>query len=474
MNIKSIVTLLLICVFCFSCTSTEKSTENVNLKIDSKYTPEETAIVTLKLEGPTLKGTPKVVEANDTSSAFFEKIGTSEDVRKMSNNIWIAVLKSGESYVIGWIVKNNKMFGYCSEPFVAKNGLDVTFSPGMPVTLEYDISKPEEGVDVFPAILLVSRKATTNGKLAIMDFTTKIIKEPKVENIEGLARGTFQIQAQSLQAEINIDSRKVFLYDKRFIEIEQEKVQRVKAEFPLLDTTVEDGDVNIKGVAFNTAGEPLSNEIIKLIPIQDNAPRFDLYYPEVTTDAQGHFEFKGVRPDTNVLIKTVGGSTNLLPKYLTKNMNLWVEFLVGKLNQQIFADYAIPEFMVEWKDGQSESILGLFGKTAVIKTWSSSYPPSIEALSEFNSLAREYKDNENIVFVTMNVDYKRSNWDEAVKKLNYDGLRHCWYKIDNNLALNRPVPYAIIFDKKNMVHAEGVNLDIREELKKVIEASEEK
>ncbi len=475
MSVKSIVSLLAICLFCFSCTSNKQlpASKNSAKNIDFilKYPPEETAIVTLKLEGKTLPGTPKVVEANDTTSAFFEQMGSSEEIKQMTENIWVTALKSGDSYVIGWIVEDNKMFGYCSEPFVAKNGLDVTFSPGVPATLEFDISKSKEGVDIFPAILVVSRKAANNGKLAILDYITKIIEKPKVEKIAGLAQGTFQIWAQSLKAEENIDSRKMFLYDKRFIEIEQGKVNRVEAEFPSVDNTVEDGDVNIKGLAYNSAGELLANETIKLIPINNNAPRFDLYYPEVISDSNGHFEFKGVQPDINVIIKTVGGSTNLIPKYMAKNMNLWVELLLGKLNQQIFTEYAIPDFQVVWNDGQSGSILNLFGKIAVINVWSSSYPPSQKALSEFNSLAKEYKDNEDIVFIAMSVDYNRKNWEDAINKMDYDGLRHCWYEIDNDLALNRPIPYSIIFDKKNIVHAEGVNLDIREELKKVIEAS---
>ena len=148
-----------------------------------------------------------------------------------------------------------------------------------------------------------------------------------------------------------------------------------------------------------------------------------------------------------------------------------MELLVGKLNQKIFTDYAIPEFIVDWKDGQSGSILELFGKIVVINVWSSSYPPSIENLAKFNSLAQEYKDNKDIVFVAMSTDYSRSKWEDAVKKMNFDALRHCWYETDNELALNRPIPYSIIFDKKNIVHAEGVNLDIRAELEKVIEAS---
>ena len=238
----------------------------------------------------------------------------------MTNNIWIAALKAGDSYVIGWIADDNKMFGYCSESFVAKNGLDVTFSPGMPATLEYDISKSKEGVDVFPAIFLLSRKAVKDGKLAMIDFgVVQKIEGPKVVKIEGLAQGTFQIRAQSLQAEDNIDSRKQFLNDKRFIEIKPGKNNLIEAEFPLFDTTVEDGDLTIKGLVYNSAGEPLANETIKLIPIKVNAPRFDLYYPEFISDSNGYFEFKGVSPDINVLIKTVGGSTNLIPKDMVKN-----------------------------------------------------------------------------------------------------------------------------------------------------------
>ncbi|MBN2589749.1 MAG: redoxin domain-containing protein [Sedimentisphaerales bacterium] len=478
MNIKTLVYLCLICLFCFSCTPKEKSPTNLDIKIESKYSPEETAIVTLKLEGETLPGIPKVVAANDTTCAFFENIGSSEEVKQVpgTDNIWIAVLKSGESYVIGWIVKDNKLFGYCSDPFEAKNGLDVTFSPGMPVTLEYDISKPKEGIDVFPGVLMLSKKAMRNGKLALMDFgVVKRIEEPKVIKVEGLAKGTFQLWAQSLQAKENIDARSQFLYDKRFIEIEQGKANRLEAEFPLLDTTVEDGDVTIKGVTYNSAGEPLSNEIIKLIPINDEGPRFDLYYPEATSDSNGNFEFKGVQPDINVLIKNVGGSINLLPKYLKKDSTLWIDFIIGKLNEKIFVEYAIPDFKVHWKDGQSGSIQELWGKIAVIEAWSSSYPPSREKISKLNSLAEEYKDNEDIVFVAMSTDCNRSKWEEAVEKSGLNTLRHCIYDIDNDLAFNKPVPYAIIFDKKNIVHIEDVDMDIdiRAELEKVIEASKE-
>jgi thiol-disulfide isomerase/thioredoxin len=128
---------------------------------------------------------------------------------------------------------------------------------------------------------------------------------------------------------------------------------------------------------------------------------------------------------------------------------------------------------VIWDDGQSASIQELWGKIAVVKVWSSWCSASREALAEFNLLAQEYKDNEDIVFVAMSTDYSRNNWEKAVNDSGLNALRHCWYDMENKLGFNRPVPYSIIFDKKNIVHADGINVDIRSELKKVIEASKE-
>ena len=98
MNIRSILSLLLTCIFCFSCTQKQSSPTGINtetgiqIKLEG-YDPNTTAIVTLKLEGETLPGTPRVVSADDTSSALFEQIGFAEDIRPVVENIWIAILK---------------------------------------------------------------------------------------------------------------------------------------------------------------------------------------------------------------------------------------------------------------------------------------------------------------------------------------------------------------------------------------------
>ena len=114
----------------------------------------------------------------------------------------------------------------------------------------------------------------------------------------------------------------------------------------------------------------------------------------------------------------------------------------------------------------------MYGKTAVVDVWTSWCEPCQKSLAEFNALAQEYKDNEDVVFVAMSVEASRADWENAVNKSGLSSIRHCWYDLKNPVAFNRPIPYFMIIDKKGILRAQGDNLDIRDELKKVLEASE--
>jgi thiol-disulfide isomerase/thioredoxin len=469
MNFKIYAVSIAICLLLLSCSQKQTGT---NLQIEG-FDPNTTAIVVLKLEGETLPGTPKVVSADDTSGAFFETMGSPEYVVQVDGKKWAAVLTKGNSYIIGWLVKDNKMFGYCSEPFVAQDNLEVTFSPGMPVTLEYDLTKPPEDVNVFPAVLLLSRKAVKNGGVALMSWMEREhINGPGVVTIKGLAQGTFQLYAQALVGQSAVDSRTRFLYDKRFIQIEAGKTNSIEAQYPRVDTTVEDGDITIRGRAHNSAGEALSNEKIKLIPYNLNeGPSFDLYYPDSVTDANGNFEFKGIRPDIYVLVKCMGSSINLQASAMTKGASLWVDFLVGVANIQLGKGYPVPEFNIIWKNSQNGKLNDLYGKIVVVDVWASWCVPCLKSMPEFNTLAQEYKNNEDVVFISLSIDSSKADWETAVDKAGWNAVRHGWYDRENPLAFNKPVPYSMIIDKQGTLCAEGNVLDIRAELKKVIEDS---
>jgi hypothetical protein len=59
-----------------------------------------------------------------------------------------------------------------------------------------------------------------------------------------------------------------------------------------------------------------------------------------------------------------------------------------------------------------------------------------------------------------------------MEKNNWKSLRNGWFgkeEVQDPPAFNRPIPNTLILDKKNILAAVGSDLDIREELKKIIE-----
>ena len=123
-----------------------------NQSTDATVDDEAIVEVSLRLEGKTVPGEPKVVPARNTFDALHKKrSGTSLKLKKTGRNAWKCYGVEGQNYVIGWIAKKawfakrTRMFGYCSEPFTARKGVAVEFSPGMPATFEYDLRNPPPG-----------------------------------------------------------------------------------------------------------------------------------------------------------------------------------------------------------------------------------------------------------------------------------------------------------------------------------------
>lgn len=142
-----------------------------NETVDNKLLVE----VTLRLEGKTVPGEPKVVSAKNKFDALYEKTsGKPLELKKMGKDTWRCYGVDGEKYVIGWIAKKgwfakrSKMFGYCSEPFTARDGLTMKFSPGMPATFEYDLRNPPEGVKTTPARVVLLREIIQDGKRSFL------------------------------------------------------------------------------------------------------------------------------------------------------------------------------------------------------------------------------------------------------------------------------------------------------------------
>ena len=477
---KSIIlSLLFICVLSLSCsTEPEPASEPIpipEIKIEGDFDPNSIAVVTFRLEGETLPGIPKVVSADDAASALFERMGTAAELRPIgdNNDTWIGIFEPGDSYVIGWIVEDNEMFRYCSEPFIASHGLVVKFSPGMPLSFEYEIDDIPDNVQVFPAQLLLPIKTTQNGKETYVSFgIQEKIEKPGVVKITGLAPGKYELLAQTLDMEEYAKTRTQFLYDRREIDIEAGGKNKFKVIYPEVDTAVEKGDVTIYGILYNDVGEVQSDEPVQLIPYNDEGPLPDLYYPDAITGSDGRFEFKGVRPNMNVLVKYGWAGISLPEASMKENATYWLDLMYTPLTIPLIVGNAVQGFIINWEDGQTGELVDFHGKIIVMSLWASWCPPSRDAISKLNSLASEFSENEDIVFISLSVDPLRQTWEKAMEKNNWKALRNGWFGKKEELdppGFNRPIPYSLILDKKSILTAVGYEFDIREELKKIIE-----
>lgn len=439
--------------------------------------------VTLRLEGKTVPGKPKVVSAENTSGALFEKTkgGTPLDLKKTAESTWMCYAIEGQKYVIGWIAKKgwfgkrSRMFGYCSEPFTAREGLTVKFSPGMPATFEYDLRNPPKGVKATPAKVLLVRETIREGKRTFLSWGGRQeIRRPGILRITGLAKGTYKISARTSDDEKNLNLRTPILYEDREVEIKPGMANRFDPNYPEIDSTVEKGDVTIRGTLYGDDKKPLANKTVRVYPLGKYGFSRCLYYPASTTDSKGRFEFVGIRPNRMVYVSSENTSICLGKQSLAENASVSADIVVGLKKMPVFIGKSLPEIVIDWKGGNTSKLSDLVGKIVVLDVWATWCAPCIRALPELNSLAAEFSSDSDFVFVALSMDYDEAAWEKMVDGSDWKAFKHGWLdRKKNSFVFNRPIPYSMIIDKNGVVRAEGNGLNIRLELEKLAKTSDQ-
>jgi thiol-disulfide isomerase/thioredoxin len=440
--------------------------------------------VTLILEGNTIPGKPKVVSAENTFDALHEKTSRIPlDLKKIAENTWACHAEEGHKYVIGWIAKKgwfekrSRMFGYCSEPFTAKEGLTVEFSPGMPATFEYDLRNPPKGVVAAPAEVLLLREIVKNDERTFLSWMggQQEIKRPGILIISGLAGGTYKISARVSDTERrHLNSRTPVLYADREVIIKPGLANRFDPNYPGIDSTIEEGDVTIRGTLYGPNKKPLANKTVHVIPLTRHGFDLSLYYPSSTTDSNGRFEFVGIRPNRLVYVSSENSSINLGKLSLVENASVSVDIVLGLKKLPVAVGKPLEEIFIDWKGGNTDKLSDLRGKTVALDVWATWCAPCIKALPELNSLAAEYSDKSNFAFVALSIDDDQAVWKKMVNESNWNALRHGRLDVKKNaFVFNRPIPYSIIIDKDGIVRAEGNGLNIRLELDKLTKTSDQ-
>jgi thiol-disulfide isomerase/thioredoxin len=473
MNVRSALTIILIILVSLSCSPKPKKTSIAREEFEFELDPNTMTLVTYKLKGKTLPGKPKVVPARDSASALFERFGISFDIKQIDDKTWIGPLIIGDSYVIGWIAEDKKLFGYCSEPFTAAKDLEVTFSPGMPSTLEYDLTNPPKNIHTFPAVLLLQRKTISRGTETYLSWgINQKINEPRIVKIDGLAAGIYLLSVTVSDNKQYAKEREPFIFDVREVKIKNNTTKRLDAVYPEIDTRVEKNDITIRGTLYDNERKPLPGKMVQVIPYiyETKEQMLDLYYPKLKTNSNGKFEFVGVRPNITATVNS-GFTSILLPKELMKkNACISLDLVLGSTTFPVEVDVPVQDLLVDWQDGGSGKLSDFIGKNVVVNFWAEWCGSCKEKVSELNSLASQLSEGEDVVFIEINVDFNRDTWEQMLDEQNWNQLRHAWLDLKkNSYILNKPLPYSLIIDKNGILRAAGIDLDVKVELEKTLE-----
>jgi hypothetical protein len=429
------------------------------------------ALVTLKLAGKTVPGTPKVTTADDTASALFERVGLSAEIAQTGPDTWITLLENGQTYVVGWIAEDKKLFGYLSQPFKASAGLEFTFSPGEPALFEYDLTTIPENISVFPAEVLLPIEVLSHNNVTRISWgEQQSIDKPGIIKIEGMAPGKYEIIAKSKNSKQLNNDRIPCLNDRRIIEIKPGIVNRFTPVYPKIDSTVEPGDVTIRGVIIDQDLKPVADTIVQLIPFEETNMLVDLFYPDTKTDSNGLFQFTGIRPNGNAIVKCFKAGVLFEKSIMKENADISVNVVVDPSMTMLLLQRGsqIGNVVVDYKD-KTEVSLSDLGKTSVITFWSGWVPLCRENLSKLNTLAEQKND---VAFVALSVDADRNEWEKTVENSGWTKLRHGWFDyIKSSHTFNRPIPFTLILDKEGVIRSIGYNLDIATELEKLEKAN---
>lgn len=336
---------IILTTFVVSCQAGDAQTQSLQAETSALKTlnghnstiTSGTVEVLLQLEGKTVWGKPKVVPADKVFDALSGNAAQHYELRSVGKGRWSVKLPEGEQCVIGWLA-GKRMFGFLSEPFEARQGRVVSFSPGMPATFEYDLSNPPESIPCFPARVTLMKKI---GDTYLSWGGHRDLKKPGFAKIGKIASGEWMIDAQKNGLKTPNELRLPFFWDKRAVTIRPGEVNRFQAIGPVIDRTVEAGDVTIRGKLVDGDGKGVAGQEIRLILLEVPArdPSYSkgcqYFYPAQTTGSDGSFEFKGVDPNYLYQVEHwVDGNNvsmySLLSDTLKANQIISIMIQVGK------------------------------------------------------------------------------------------------------------------------------------------------
>jgi thiol-disulfide isomerase/thioredoxin len=440
--------------------------------IPSTLTLQKAVVVHLEKKGETVAGRPILARSEQLWTVFANEPSLIE-LKELAPDIWECQLKKGQSYTIGWKAKtgwfSKKLIGYSSEPFLAQqDGQVVSFSPGMPATLEYDLS-------MFPSYLkfpvtVTLFKADSKGKPSFCpsnDLSVKV-NHRGIARIPNIAGGIYYLEAINTSGNGIIEG--IFFCDQRIITIEPGKVNRIEPILPVLDKTITPGDITIGGTVLDADKKPLAGKKVTLTASDPNGlPDRMLWYNSVQTSAKGTFEFKGIIPNRTIYLYCENASALISKSSTPENAVVSVTMVTGLPKKKLIVGQPLPSMKLTGVDEKIFDTDSLKGKLLVLDIWATWCGPCLRKMPTLNDLAKTMQ-SEDIRFITISKDSDPKVWKGKLAANSWGALTHTWFDMTQNdfEIENQGIPFCVIIDKTGIIRATGhSDLDIQAELNKI-------
>ena len=418
--------------------------------------------VTVRLEGQAVPGRPAIAPFENeievlhyTTRNFYPQ--------PVGQNKWTCALEKDRRYAVGWISK--KMQGYHSQSFAATEGLEVVISPGMPLAIECDFTDPPKQVKIFPAKVYIEVPVISDGKETTTVIKSVDVKRPSIARIGGLAAGRYKLLIVQNERE---NWWRPYLNSHQLVELEAGKTNRFVPIYPNIDTTVEPGDVIIKGTVLDKDKKPAAGKEVFLRPTTISKQILsNLFYPAAVIANDGSFEFKGVNPAYSYSI--MSENTQVGIEKPEPNSVSVIDIYLGMTELSAKPGTRPQPLTIQWLDETTSNIGDYAGKTVVIDFWASWCSPCWRSLPQLNKIAARYQSRQDVIFIAVSIDIQHKEWQKAVEEINCKSLRHGWLNGKlNRFSPNTGVPYCIIINKDGTIAAEGHEIDAEAELSKLL------
>lgn len=133
------------------------------------------------------------------------------------------------------------------------------------------------------------------------------------------------------------------------------------------------------------------------------------------------------------------------------NKRMSNESEINKEEPLVSSSQQVPDIKFKDKNGDEVSLHALKGKVVFINLWTRWCPPCIQEMPSINELRKTFKDNDDLVFLMVDLDGEIETAKQFMERKKYDLPVHVPNSEIPRELFSGSIPTTIIVDKQNNI-----------------------